>query len=287
MKPLVSASAWPVFDQYTVLGPKRHPFVCPAEGAAIRDYLDFTLPAVRQEALKATMKLTRNRGRLADDFLAYAHHFGLLGIGPSRIIHAVQFPENSRVPALAYRLGGNILGRGMMRCEGITEASLELEKLWQTEESWEYLRPGTSQAEAFAHRIGSEDWWRTYAEPVETVRDSLIALAAFDVSLLRDENWEVRHFEAALADTVVRLPQIKGRACPRDEIEFRSVSAYGALAMAVTEGVLRGWCVCADERCREVFEPSRKGQRFHDPNCQRRKYNRDHYKPMKGGGTDG
>jgi hypothetical protein len=296
----VSAAEWPVFDRYEIMdGPGRHrqKYVGPAEGATIRERLDFTVPSVRREALEGAMVLTKRKGDAAGDLVHYAERFGLFGVGIARILHAVQVFEDGRKnpEAVVYRLAGQLRTRGTIREERTGIPSLDLEKLWcHEEEEWSsFCRPGVTQADMLGRSIiGSDEWWSLYVEPVETVYEVWWGLFLPADHPRRSSTHPDAALEATLADTYVRLPTASGPPdrdyVQRGEITFRSVSALGALAFAVTEGVLDGWRACDYELCRRVFKPGRSDQRFCEPACRDKAWKRARYqRKTQGGGDDG
>jgi hypothetical protein len=190
------------------------------------------------------------------DLIKYVSAYGLFGLGPSRILRAEQ--RLACTPwwlTIVVRRAGQLVAIGLTEPQDGQGTYVDLEDpLGNRRPSWEqrYCLAGATVAEVFAHEIGSEEWWRFYVEPVKEIPRALKELL-FPGGL-----------ETRLADTFVDLSRAEGaRVIDRRTIEWRSISAIGALSLAVLNGGLNGWEICP--YCSDPFEPGRKGQIFCQP----------------------
>lgn len=288
MPSLISADAWPVFEEYAIeRGPDGEKHVRPAEGAEIRERIDLMSPATRHDALTAAIRLVKwnepdalskslaQAMGLGDlnrrELLAYAAQYGLLGIGPSFIVRAVQHLERRtgrrHTPHhLIHRVGGQLRWQGSSGAD-YGPPGLTLVRPWGSPlETWRFMSRGISASDVFAHEIGSDSWWALYSEPLDEIQRAIGSLQAHASTL-----------EPLLADTFVRLPADRSvtAAIDRSAVVMRSVSAIGALALDVMEGGLEGVRVCEYDLCRKRYLPKRSDQRFCCPSCKSSKYDRD------------
>lgn len=331
---LISASYWPVFEEYVLVkNVAGEMCIGPAVGSTIREHINLLDPATRSAALRAALpiaKTPRKRGRprkendkypvdvppemracttpgfwsyslgsgeeppapLPEEFpftlrellqplsreqesvvLEYVSRFGLFGLGPSRIVRAQQrLARHPHWLTNVVRSAGGLIETGEIEPNG-QPSSVELEDPWGNyPPPWEqyYCRMGTTVDEMFSHEIGSEEWWSYYVEPLKEVPRALQYLLFPD------------GLESRLADTFVDLSRCTGRAVfDCRQITWRSISAMGALALAVLEGELDGWEICP--YCREPFKPNRRGTRFCSTAHQKKHWESERAKPARGG----
>lgn len=67
----------------------------------------------------------------------------------------------------------------------------------------------------------------------------------------------------------------------RSQMAWQSISAMGALALAVLEGELDGWEICL--YCHEPFKPKRRGQRFCSTSHQKKQWENENAKQVRVG----
>lgn len=296
----ITAGSWPVFSAYEIADVRGRAYVVPADGAHIRHRVNMLDAARRQKALEAIVSTVRWPERAGSPggsiarrlgvgtpshsaLLAYISTYGMLGLGLSRLQRVAQagtVASGERERVITIRQAG-ALHTAAMRVDTPTPLQITLEPRMPFEEPrWEYALHGYGEAtaieSAFAHRVGSDEWWSQYGEPLDEIVQS--------VGLLSDEG---RAFEQLLGDTAVFPPRVAAQEADRRNLEMRAVSPLGSLALGVAEGGLSGVEICEWERCRARFIPSRKDQVFHSKACKsahHRKYGKLEDRSNRNGG---
>ncbi len=281
MQTLISANEWPVFDSYGVtVSEDGFDYIGPSPGAQIREIVDLLDPATRNQATDAAVRILKNRRLFSlDDVLGYVERFGLLGLGPAQLIEATHFVQDAGEVVRVHRRTGKLLRSTAADSETphiVMDRHKEYGERHQIlpAPGWSYVLPGHDTEEMFSYLVGTPEWWALYAEPIDEMLFALLAITEGPSS----------HLEAWLGDTFVALPSPTGdlHVIERFEIGWRSISAIGALALAVVEGGLRGYGVCHNERCQQVYKQSRRNQRFCKPTCRAAQHEREKYQRNKG-----